>query len=288
MIRVGVIGYGYWGPVVARNFQAADGCQLAAICDANPTAQERARKAFPGVLVTGDAAEIVRSPGIDAVAVITPVWTHFELAKAALENGKHVFVEKPFTSIVGGGFATDRPGRQPQALQIMVDHTFLFTGAVKQDPPTDRRGRARQTLSTTTPSRVNLGLFQHDVNVIWDLAPHDLSIMDYLIDAKPENVSATGQCAPERAARTWHISRSTSRQHHRPHQRELALAGESPHHADRRREEDAGVERSGSRREDQGLRQRRRNHQMAKAFTICWSVIARETCGRPRWSRPKP
>src|SRR4051812_40698061 len=95
MVRVGVIGYGYWGPVVARNFQAADGCELAGICDANPTAQDRARKAHPGVSVTGDASEILRSPQIDAVAVITPVWSHFELAKAALENGKHVFVEKP-------------------------------------------------------------------------------------------------------------------------------------------------------------------------------------------------
>ena len=98
MIRVGVIGYGYWGPVVARNFHATDGCQLAAICDANPAAQARAGKAFPGVRVTGDVAELVPRPDIDAVAVITPVWTHFEFAKAALENGKHVFVEKPFTA----------------------------------------------------------------------------------------------------------------------------------------------------------------------------------------------
>ncbi|MGD0361570.1 MAG: Gfo/Idh/MocA family oxidoreductase, partial [Bryobacteraceae bacterium] len=121
MIRVGVIGFGYWGPVVARNFQAADGCQLAAICDANPTAQERARKAFPGVLVTGDAAGIVRSPGIDAVAVITPVWTHFEFAKAALENGKHVFVEKPFTaSSAEASQLIDLAASRK--LQIMVDH----------------------------------------------------------------------------------------------------------------------------------------------------------------------
>jgi predicted dehydrogenase len=192
MIRVGVIGYGYWGPVVARNFQAADGCQLAAICDANPTAQERARKAFPGVLVTGDAAEIVRSPGIDAVAVITPVWTHFEFAKAALENGKHVFVEKPFTaSSAEASQLIDLAASRK--LQIMVDHTFLFTGAVRkirQLIDQDVLGK----LFYYDSSRINLGLFQHDVNVIWDLAPHDLAIMNYLIDAQPESVSATGQC----------------------------------------------------------------------------------------------
>src|SRR5271165_773057 len=91
MIRVGLIGYGYWGPVVARNFEATEGCQLAAICDTKANAQGRARKAHPGVLITGDPAEVVGSPDIDAVAVITPVWTHFEFAKAALENGKHVF-----------------------------------------------------------------------------------------------------------------------------------------------------------------------------------------------------
>jgi len=192
MIRVGIIGYGYWGPVVARNFQAADGCQLAAICDANPAAQARAQKAHPGVQVTGDVSEIVRSPHIDAVAVITPVWTHFEFAKLALENGKHVFVEKPFTS-------TSSEASQlidlaaARKLQIMVDHTFLFTGAVRKIRQMIDQGVLGK-LFYYDSSRVNLGLFQHDVNVIWDLAPHDLSIMNYLIDAEPESVSATGQC----------------------------------------------------------------------------------------------
>lgn len=192
MIRVGIIGYGYWGPVVARNFQAADGCQLAAVCDADPAAQARARKAHPGIQVTGDASEIVHSPDIDAVAVITPVWTHFEFAKMALENGKHVFVEKPFTS-------TSSEASQlidlaaARKLQIMVDHTFLFTGAVRKIRQMIDQGVLGK-LFYYDSSRVNLGLFQHDVNVIWDLAPHDLSIMNYLIDAEPESVSATGQC----------------------------------------------------------------------------------------------
>jgi predicted dehydrogenase len=192
MIRVGVIGYGYWGPVVARNFQTADGCQLAAVCDANPAAQERARKAHPGIQVTGDVSEIIRSPHIDAVAVITPVWTHFELAKAALENGKHVFVEKPFTaSSAEASQLIDLAAAR--RLQIMVDHTFLFTGAVRKIRQLIDQGVLGK-LFYYDSSRVNLGLFQHDVNVVWDLAPHDLAIMNHLIDAEPECVSATGQC----------------------------------------------------------------------------------------------
>jgi predicted dehydrogenase len=191
MIRVGVIGYGYWGPVVARNFHAADGCQLAAICDANPVAQERARKAHPGIQITGDAGEIVRSPHIDAVAVITPVWTHFEFTKAALENGKHVFVEKPFTaSSAEASQLIDLAAAKK--LQIMVDHTFLFTGAVRRIRQLIDEGVLGK-LFYYDSSRINLGLFQHDVNVIWDLAPHDLAIMNYLLDGQPESVSATGQ-----------------------------------------------------------------------------------------------
>jgi predicted dehydrogenase len=192
VIRVGIIGYGYWGPVVARNFQHAEGCQLAAICDANPGAQDRARKAHPGVPITGDIAEIVRSPHIDAVAVITPVWTHFQFAKAALENGKHVFVEKPFTaSSAEAAQLIDLAAARN--LRIMVDHTFLFTGAVRKIRQMIDQGVLGK-LFYYDSSRINLGLFQHDVNVIWDLAPHDLAIMNYLTDAEPESVSATGQC----------------------------------------------------------------------------------------------
>jgi predicted dehydrogenase len=192
VIRIGIIGYGYWGPVVARNFHNADGCQLAAICDASPRAQARAAKAFPGVHITADPCEIIRSPQIDAVAVVTPVWTHFNFAKAALECGKHVFVEKPLTaSSAEASQLIDLAAAKN--LRIMVDHTFLFTGAVRKIREMidqDVLGK----LFYYDSSRVNLGLFQHDVNVIWDLAPHDLSIMDYLMDAKPESVSATGQC----------------------------------------------------------------------------------------------
>jgi predicted dehydrogenase len=191
MIRVGVIGYGYWGPVVARNFHAAEDCRLVAICDASPAAQARAMQAFPGIRVTGDARDIVRARDIDAVAVITPVWTHFEFTKAALKNGKHVFVEKPFTSSSAEAYELIDIAAA-RAKVIMVDHTFLFTGAVRKIRQLIDEG-ALGKLFYYDSSRVNLGLFQHDVNVIWDLAPHDLAIMNHLIDAQPESISATGQ-----------------------------------------------------------------------------------------------
>jgi len=192
VIRVGIIGYGYWGPVVPRNFQNADQCRLAAICDVSPGARERARKAHPAVEITSDPAEVFRSPHIDAVAVITPVWTHFEFAKAALENGKHVFVEKPFTASSAEACELIDLA-SARNLRIMVDHTFLFTGAVRKIRQIIDQGTLGK-LFYYDSTRVNLGLFQHDVNVIWDLAPHDLSIMDHLVDDKPESVSATGQC----------------------------------------------------------------------------------------------
>ena len=145
---------------------------------------------YPGVQLTTDFSEVLTSPDIDAVAVVTPVWTHFELAKAALENGKHVFVEKPFTSTSQQAEELIELAERKN-LKIMVDHTFLFSGAV-------RKIREIVDAGTLGPlyyfdsTRVNLGLFQHDVSVVWDLAPHDLSIMDYIIGEKPEAVVATG------------------------------------------------------------------------------------------------
>lgn len=191
MIQVGIIGYGYWGPQIARNFHTANDCKLVAVCDKNPATHARIGRAYPSVYTTCDAASIVESPEIDAVAVITPVWTHFELAKAALQNGKHVFVEKPFTATVAQAEELIELAARKN-LQIMVDHTFLFTGAVRKIRQLIDEGTLGK-LYYYDSTRVNLGLFQHDVNVIWDLAPHDLSIMDYLIQARPEAVIATGQ-----------------------------------------------------------------------------------------------
>jgi predicted dehydrogenase len=151
----------------------------------------RAAQAYPGVRVTSDPCEIITSPEIDAVAVVTPVWTHFDLAKSAIVNGKHVFVEKPFTaSAAQAEELIDLAARK--RVQIMVDHTFLFTGAVNKLRQLIDEG-ALGKLYYYDSTRVNLGLFQHDVNVVWDLAPHDLSIMDYLVKSKPEVVIATGE-----------------------------------------------------------------------------------------------
>src|SRR5947208_3244951 len=191
MVRFGVIGYGYWGQNVVRNLTSLEGSELMAVCDKSPAARRRMQKAHPGIAVATEASEILASADIDAVAVVTPVWTHYELAKAALENGKHVFVEKPFTSNTEQGEKLIELAARKN-LKIMVDHTFLFTGAVRkisQLLQEDALGKLYYYDST----RVNLGLFQHDINVLWDLAPHDLSIMDYLIKTRPEAIVATGQ-----------------------------------------------------------------------------------------------
>jgi predicted dehydrogenase len=190
-VKFGVIGYGYWGPNVVRNLVGLEGSQVAAIADMSPAARTRAQKAYPGIRVTAEAEELLSSNEIDAIAVVTPVWTHFELVKAALQNGKHVFVEKPFTSNAAQGEELINLAQQKN-LTIMVDHTFLFTGAVNKISQLLNEGTLGK-LYYYDSTRVNLGLFQHDVNVLWDLAPHDLSIMDYLIKTSPEAVVATGQ-----------------------------------------------------------------------------------------------
>jgi predicted dehydrogenase len=191
MIRIGILGYGYWGPRIVRNFHNIEGCQVSMVCDKNRKALARATHDAPGVRVTTDPSEVLSSTHIDAVAVITPVSTHFELAKAALENGKHVFVEKPFTANASQAEELIELADKKK-LQIMVDHTFLFTGAVRKMKQLIDDGELGK-LYYYDSMRVNLGLFQHDVNVIWDLAPHDLAIMDHLVKEQPEYVVATAQ-----------------------------------------------------------------------------------------------
>lgn len=190
-MNFGVIGFGYWGPNVVRNLMSLEGSQVLTIADTNPSARKRAHKNHPGIRITQDAKEVTCSSEIDAVAVVTPVWTHYDLAKAALENGKHVFVEKPFTSSSAQA-AELIDLAEKKNLRIMVDHTFLFTGAVRKISQLLHEGTLGK-LYYYDSTRVNLGLFQHDVNVLWDLAPHDLSIMDYLLKATPEAIVATGQ-----------------------------------------------------------------------------------------------
>jgi predicted dehydrogenase len=191
MIRVGVIGYGYWGPNIVRNLHGLDSTRAEMVCDMSPKALARVRKAYPGIKAVSDPNEVLRSPDIDAVAVITPVWTHYDLAKKALENGKHVFIEKPFTSSSAQAEELIELAARKN-LTIMVDHTFLFTGAVRKIRELTESG-ALGDLYYYDSLRINLGLFQHDVSVIWDLAPHDLAIMDHIIKGEPEAVVATGE-----------------------------------------------------------------------------------------------
>ena len=190
MLKLGVVGYGYWGPNVVRNFASQPDCRVVTICDTNPKAVAQALRHHPAVHTTSNPDEDMRSSEIDAVAVVTPVSTHYDLAKKALENGKHVFVEKPFTATSAQAEELIELADRKN-LQIMVDHTFLFNGAVRKIKELVDAG-VLGPLYYYDSTRVNLGLFQHDVNVIWDLAPHDLSIIDYLIGLEPELVVATG------------------------------------------------------------------------------------------------
>ena len=190
MIKLGVIGYGYWGPNIVRNFSGHQDCKVVAVCDKNSVALARVLGRHPGVRVTTEVDDIVTSSEIEAVAIVTPVSYHYELAKKALENGKHVFVEKPFTATLAQAEELVELAERKNLL-IMVDHTFLFTGAVRKIKQLVDDGTLGP-LYYYDSTRVNLGLFQHDVNVLWDLAPHDLSIMDYLVGLEPDLVVATG------------------------------------------------------------------------------------------------
>ncbi|MCB0965225.1 MAG: Gfo/Idh/MocA family oxidoreductase [Ilumatobacter sp.] len=190
MIGVGVIGYGYWGPNLVRNFAQVNGGAVVAVCDANEKRLEVVEKLYPAVATYRTVDEMLADPAVDAVAIATPVSSHFPLAEAALLAGKHVFVEKPFTRTSAEGerlieLATDA------GLTLMVDHTFIYTSAVRKIHELITTGQLGQ-LHYYDSVRVNLGLFQSDVSVMWDLAVHDLSIMDFLLGIDPITVAATG------------------------------------------------------------------------------------------------
>jgi predicted dehydrogenase len=188
-VRVGVVGYGYWGPNLVRNFSEILGPQSVAVCDMRPDLVARAQSRYPTVQATTDFQDLLNDSTIDAVAIATPVSTHFNLAMAALQAGKHVLVEKPITDTAEKAFRlieeADRRG-----LVLMVDHTFLYTSAVSRMKELITSGKLGQIYYYDSV-RVNLGLFQHDINVLWDLAVHDLSIMDYLLEERPTAVSVT-------------------------------------------------------------------------------------------------
>ena len=190
MIGVGIIGLGYWGPNLLRNFADLDAARVVCVSDLQADRLAAAAARYPGVRTTRDAAELFKDPAVDAVAIATPVSTHFELAMAALQAGKHVFVEKPLAASVEQGRRLIEEAAR-RRLVLMVDHTFVYTGAVRKIAVLVSSGELGD-LYYYDSVRVNLGLFQHDVNVIWDLAVHDLSIMDHVLAVQPRAVSATG------------------------------------------------------------------------------------------------
>jgi predicted dehydrogenase len=190
MIGIGVIGYGYWGPNLVRNIAEAPGARVVAVSDLQEARLALVRNRYPTIRATLDYRDLLTDPAIDAMVIATPVSTHFDLAMRALQAGKHVLVEKPFTATVEQGQRLlDEAGRR--SLTLMVDHTFVYTGAVRKIKDLVETG-VLGPIYYYDSVRVNLGLFQHDVNVLWDLAVHDLSIMDYVLDEWPCAVAATG------------------------------------------------------------------------------------------------
>ncbi|MGH9203139.1 MAG: Gfo/Idh/MocA family protein [Vicinamibacterales bacterium] len=190
MIGIGVIGYGYWGPNLVRNFADNPDTTVRAVCDLRPARLDQVQRRYPGVTVTTVPGDVLNDRAVDAVAIATPVQYHFELALAALRAGKHVLVEKPMTST--SDQATQLIGEAAARGRIlMVDHTFVYTGAVRKMRELTDSGELGEIYYYDSV-RINLGLFQHDVNVLWDLAVHDLSIMDYVLRQQPVAVSATG------------------------------------------------------------------------------------------------
>ncbi len=190
MIGVGVIGYGYWGPNLVRNFSQLDDVQLVGVADKRAEILERVGGKYPHLKLTSDYEELLNNPKIDALAIATPVSTHYPIAKDVLSKGKHVLVEKPLTVSSQEAWELVRLSEKNKRV-LMVDHTFIYTSAVQKIKDLLLSGELGDIYYLDSV-RVNLGLFQHDINVLWDLAPHDISIMDYLFDKLPEEVNAVG------------------------------------------------------------------------------------------------
>ena len=190
MIKIGVVGYGYWGPNIVRNFMEIEGAQVKSVSDLNPKRQQLVKMRYPTIETMDEPEAMFADTEIDAVAIVTPVCTHFDLAMRALQAGKHVLLEKPFTQTVAQGEQLLAEA-QTRNLLVMVDHTFVYTSAIRKIKSIIDSGELGDIYYYDSV-RVNLGLFQHDVNVIWDLAVHDLSILEYIFPAKPVAVSATG------------------------------------------------------------------------------------------------
>jgi predicted dehydrogenase len=190
MIRVGVIGYGYWGPNLLRNLVKTRDCRVVAVADLDPAKLEKVKLLYPFLEPTTSPDQLLEDTTIDAVVIATPIFTHYGLAKEALLRGKHVLIEKPMTVTVAEAKALIHLAEVNQKV-VMVDHTFIYTGAVRKIKEIIDSGELGEVYFYDSV-RINLGLLQPDANVLWDLAPHDFSIMAYLIDKDPVSVSAVG------------------------------------------------------------------------------------------------
>jgi predicted dehydrogenase len=192
-LRVGLIGYGYWGPNLARVLTRlwSEDVDLVAIADRDPTQRMRAAESFRMVDVVSDGMDLIRDESIDAVVIATPVGSHYHLAAPALEAGKHVFVEKPLAATIGEAQELVAIARRRDRV-LMVGHVFEYTEAVNYIREVIDSGGLGEILYIRS-LRVNLGIYQTDINVLWDLAPHDLSIITYLLNGEPASVSAVGQ-----------------------------------------------------------------------------------------------
>lgn len=191
-LGVGVVGCGYWGPNLIRNFYENEQVQLVAVCDLDPAKLRKIGKRYPNVALENNFQALLDNPTIDAVAIATPVHTHYPLAQQALQAGKHVLVEKPMAMNSRQCLELIELA-EARSLTLMVDHTFVYHGAVRRMKQELDNGNLGDLLYFDSV-RINLGLFQSDINVIWDLAPHDLSMMDYLIGKQPLSVHASGAC----------------------------------------------------------------------------------------------
>jgi predicted dehydrogenase len=192
MVKAAVIGLGYWGPNLVRNLASTSGVDLVTVCDLKETRLEAVGKNYPAVTQTADSREVMADENVDAVVIATPTNMHYPLAKAALEAGKHVWVEKPITdNVAHAEELVDLAARK--GLVLMVDHTFVYHPAVEKIHDVIQKGELGDVYYYDSV-RINLGLFQPDVSVLWDLASHDVSIMDHLIHQTAVSVQATGAC----------------------------------------------------------------------------------------------
>jgi predicted dehydrogenase len=189
-IKVAVVGCGYWGQNLIRNFWELDEVQLSVVCDANASSLKRTRRRFPTIQGVGDFQEVLSNPDIDAIVIATPVSTHYDFARRALLAGKHVLVEKPMTTRASEAIDLIELAEN-QSKTLMVDHTFLYTSAVRRIKALIDKDEIGDLLYFDSV-RINLGLVQSDINVLWDLAPHDFAIMDHICDREPVSISAIG------------------------------------------------------------------------------------------------